>query len=68
MAKTRKPRNWLAVRAHFRTGAGVHGNKVPRSAIRNVWLDEWWDELEDEETTVQSGSYRKCNAGDDVVE
>lgn len=26
-AQERRHRNWLAVRAHFRTGAGSHGDK-----------------------------------------
>ena len=25
--KTQKPRNWVAVQAHFRTGAGAHSPK-----------------------------------------
>jgi hypothetical protein len=27
MSKKSKTRNWLAVHAHFRTGAGSHGDK-----------------------------------------
>jgi len=48
------PRNWLAVRAHFRTGAGSHGDKAKTTnkgacrASTKDYLDEWYEELEDE--------------------
>jgi hypothetical protein len=31
-AQERRVRNWLAVRAHFKTGAGSHGDKKKQSS------------------------------------
>lgn len=49
------PRNWLAIHAHHRTGAGSHGDKAKSNnkgacrASTQDYLDEWYEELEDEE-------------------
>ena len=32
--KVKAPRNWLAVHAHFRTGAGYHGDRKKESSKR----------------------------------
>lgn len=48
------PRNWLAVKAQFRTGAGSHGDKAKSTskgacrASTKDYLEEWYDELEEE--------------------
>tara|TARA_R110001592_G_scaffold170144_4_gene407076 strand:- start:852 stop:1040 length:189 start_codon:yes stop_codon:yes gene_type:complete len=31
-AEERRARNWLAVRAHFKTGAGSHGDKKKKNS------------------------------------
>lgn len=42
----RKPRNWLAVHAHLRGGAGAHAPKKRPRPIKKQLLDEWAEELE----------------------
>ena len=55
------PRNWLAVRAHFRTGAGSHGDKAKTTnkgacrASTKDYLEDWYDELEDESEDSNQG-------------
>ncbi len=42
-AQERRTRNWLAVRAHFKTGAGSHGDKKKKqnkNACRGKWKGE----------------------------
>ena len=42
-AQERRARNWLAVRAHFKTGAGSHGDKKKKqnkNACRGKWKGE----------------------------
>jgi len=41
--KSPKTRNWLAIHAHFRTGAGDHGDKKKqqsKKACRGQWKGE----------------------------
>jgi hypothetical protein len=33
-SQKKKPRNWLAVHAHFKSGAGVHQNKKKENSRR----------------------------------
>ncbi len=42
-AQERRQRNWLAVRAHFKTGASSHGDKKKKqnkNACRGKWKGE----------------------------
>ena len=40
-----KPRNWLAVHAHLRGGAGVHASRKPPRPTKKQLLDDWDEEL-----------------------
>lgn len=60
-----RPRNWLAVHAHFRTGAGTHGDArkaraqgVCRGAVD---LEEWLEELEEACKTCPNDVECNCN-------
>jgi len=51
----RKFRNWLAVHAHHRAGAGFH-DKLPTRG-RHEWLSDAMSELDDNCSAEQSGSF-----------
>jgi len=40
-----KPRNWLAVHAHLRGGAGVHSSRKRPRHTKKQLLDDWDEEL-----------------------
>ena len=40
-----KPRNWLAVHAHLRGGAGVHAPRKRSRPTKKQLLDDWAEEL-----------------------
>lgn len=44
--KVRQPRNWLAIHAHFRTGAGKHESRKSRGRARDaVDYEDYIDEI-----------------------
>ena len=40
-----KPRNWLAVHAHFRSGSGPHTGEIKSGPSAAEWGDDWRAEL-----------------------
>ncbi len=71
MAKRLKPRNWTAVHAHFRTGAGNHGDAQKadsRARCRGRINFDDIDEIEYEEDYLKEDEQEACKSGSLVVE